>query len=599
MPARTGNTYTIPGKGTYNFKKKTYAGKGRAPAGSKKTPELSYKDVPTVTVTSSGAKTSGFASRQAARSALRSQERRSRRVGRILRQARREPQEPAKPKVPKRRELSTKPAPANMGYSDLSTMERYEVKEKALKEEIKQARTAPKPKVTRLEGPTPKIRRQEAIDARAFAKEQGRPAPKIVRAGQARVAKPGAKRIKREYRQTKRMTGRSKAPLRSEIVQTPAQAKLVRKVLRVGERKGANRKEKLAALVTGAQETGWRNLPAGGAVGGGWREELNQYYENPNNVRASANRFFDEAKSDSGGARGKGSSIADFAQQIQASGAGASYYADNEPEARSLLRQYNQGKTSPKVARKLGRIEGEAKEKGIDLRAGAKPSKKTVRRYKAIDFYAKRLEQGEVPYDYGGGHEPGTPKNPSAGLDCSSSTVWVLRKSGVKIPNIVSGEFGNYLPSGPGAVTVFYNDGHVFMRIGDRYYGTSSSNPKSGPGFVEEGYSADYLSQYNVAHVPGLGKKAAIELGIDLKGGGSQSFPGMSFSDGGTTATINGGAGTTKAKPGFSNGPIRLTPTQKANRTFKKLEAVGIGSGESTADPTLAALEKKYGSAVV
>jgi hypothetical protein len=39
---------------------------------------------------------------------------------------------------------------------------------------------------------------------------------------------------------------------------------------------------------------------------------------------------------------------------------------------------------------------------------------------------------------------------------------------------------GSVLKPGPGAVTVYYNAGHTFMKIGDRYWGTSVGDSGSG-----------------------------------------------------------------------------------------------------------------------
>lgn len=103
MPARTGNTTYIPGRGATTVKpsgKKTFVGKGPAPAGATKLPEPSPSEVPTVTVTSSGAKATGFGSQQAARQALRAQRASRLRTKAILQTTRQKP--PVKPQLPKR-----------------------------------------------------------------------------------------------------------------------------------------------------------------------------------------------------------------------------------------------------------------------------------------------------------------------------------------------------------------------------------------------------------------------------------------------------------------------------------------------------------------
>lgn len=594
MPARTGKTTYVPGVGAATSgksgKAKTFAGKGSGPAGTKKVAEKSYDEVPTVTVTDSGVSTSGFGSQKAASRAKRAQRTRVRRVRRIVNQVERNAAKRSRQSEPPKREEDWKFTKEQLHPSDpTETGGEFDRRRRTERLGIEKAAEQ---KVIKPEGPTAAIRRQEVIDARAFAKEQKRPMPRVVR---RKAPKPGAKRIKREYRQAKRVSGRG--PLRSPIVQTPEQAKIVRKVLRVGEHVGASRKEKLAALVTGAQETGFKNLAVGDNFthepAGGWRGERVEYYENPNNVREAAKEFFREAKDDTGGRRGAGESIGDFAQTIQQSAyEGDSTYGKHVTEARSLLRQYNQGKTPPKVARKLKRIEGEAQEKGINLKAVGKAPKKVVTRFKAIKAWANKIEKMEIPYNYGGGHGVGVP-DPSEGLDCSSSTVYLLNKAGVKTPNIVSGQFGEHFPAGTGAVTIFYNSGHVFLRIGNKYFGTSTGNG-GGLGYHDPP-SESYLSEYSVAHVPGLGKKQALQLGI--KPSETQSFPGMTLSSSGTSATINSGAGATVGKPGFSKRPIKLTPQQKYRRTARRLKAVGVGESAPSEEPspTLKSLEQKYG----
>lgn len=84
MPFRTGDTYTVPGKGTYNTKKKTYTGKGKAPSGYRKVKAPKPSEVPTTTVSPEGKiTTSGYRSRktaQKARRKTRSAQRRARRI---------------------------------------------------------------------------------------------------------------------------------------------------------------------------------------------------------------------------------------------------------------------------------------------------------------------------------------------------------------------------------------------------------------------------------------------------------------------------------------------------------------------------------------
>lgn len=84
MPLLTKNTYTIPGKGTVNTKRKTFTGKGKGPAGTRKVREPTAATTPTVTVSPAGrTTTSGFASKQAAGRAVRRARASRRRARRI------------------------------------------------------------------------------------------------------------------------------------------------------------------------------------------------------------------------------------------------------------------------------------------------------------------------------------------------------------------------------------------------------------------------------------------------------------------------------------------------------------------------------------
>lgn len=105
VPARTGKTTYVPGKGSYtrakSGKAKSFQGNGPAPSGSVKQPEAAAATAPTVTVTSSGATATNFGSKRAARKAVRAQARSARRVKRIERAVLSEPQRTAKRPAPK------------------------------------------------------------------------------------------------------------------------------------------------------------------------------------------------------------------------------------------------------------------------------------------------------------------------------------------------------------------------------------------------------------------------------------------------------------------------------------------------------------------
>ena len=100
------------------------------------------------------------------------------------------------------------------------------------------------------------------------------------------------------------------------------------------------------------------------------------------------------------------------------------------------------------------------------------------------------------PYRYGGGHAS---FNDSA-YDCSGSVSYVLHAAGVLDAPMASGGFMSYGRPGPGRwITIYANEGHMFMTINGRRFDTgyggngnrwaSGSRPTAG---------------YVVRHPPGL-----------------------------------------------------------------------------------------------
>lgn len=116
----------------------------------------------------------------------------------------------------------------------------------------------------------------------------------------------------------------------------------------------------------------------------------------------------------------------------------------------------------------------------------------------AITAAANLLASMHLPYSYGGGHiTPAKPTlglggAPPVGLECSSSVSFVLQHAGFNVPTMVSGSFETWGDPGPDRdVTLYASSWHIFMKIGDRYFGTSGSGlspsrstvtPKSPPG---------------------------------------------------------------------------------------------------------------------
>ena len=117
---------------------------------------------------------------------------------------------------------------------------------------------------------------------------------------------------------------------------------------------------------------------------------------------------------------------------------------------------------------------------------------------------ANQLEQARFPYVWGGGHSA-TPA-PFGPMDCSGAVSYVLQKGGVNIPTMVSGSMMGIGKPGAGPVTIFANAGHVLMRIGRRFFGTSNTNPGGGAGWIDPAPSASYLSGF-------------VQRSFDAKGG--------------------------------------------------------------------------------
>lgn len=227
----------------------------------------------------------------------------------------------------------------------------------------------------------------------------------------------------------------------------------------------------------------------------------------------------------------------------------------------------------PGAVQELRQARAAAQRQGIPVNenpAGI-PAPERMTRFQAITEAANALERMELPYVWGGGHGSSPVGDPRSygGLDCSSTVSWVLQQAGYDVPTAVSGDMQSWGEPGPGAVTIFANPEHVFLKIGNRYFGTSRTNPGGGPGWLDPGYESEANSgKYTVRHLPGLGKETALALGIDMStvpagsgGAASAGSPGITYGDGGNTARIN--EGRTQDKPAF----IDLPPVPAAAPT--------------------------------
>ncbi len=125
--------------------------------------------------------------------------------------------------------------------------------------------------------------------------------------------------------------------------------------------------------------------------------------------------------------------------------------------------------------------------------------------YDRLIAAANMVSAADLPYLWGGGHEQPARFGP---FDCSGAVSYVMQQAGYRVPTTVSGDIPSWrLPSGPGRVTIFYNPTHTFMRIGNRYFGTSAfGRPGGGAGWFDVSrLPASYLATFHEVHVPGLG----------------------------------------------------------------------------------------------
>lgn len=146
----------------------------------------------------------------------------------------------------------------------------------------------------------------------------------------------------------------------------------------------------------------------------------------------------------------------------------------------------------------------------------------------ALVAEADRIDRLELPYVWGGGHQS-SPAPPDGPFDCSGAVSRVLQAVGYPIPTLVSGQFMRVGEPGPGRVTVWAYDGHVFLTIDGRGWGTGSA-PRGGAGWLR--YDRPRSGRFVARHLPEFeGDEqvdlSALDLGTVLVG-----------SDGGTAPTV-------------------------------------------------------------
>jgi cell wall-associated NlpC family hydrolase len=143
---------------------------------------------------------------------------------------------------------------------------------------------------------------------------------------------------------------------------------------------------------------------------------------------------------------------------------------------------------------------GDARQPNVRYRGGI------MSHYDRLVASANMVSAADFPYVWGGGHE--SVEAPFGPFDCSGAVSYVMQQAGYTVPTTVSGNIGSWkLPTGPGRVTIFYNQTHTFMRIGHRFFGTSGfARPGGGAGWFDVNrLPTSYLGQFQEVHVPKLG----------------------------------------------------------------------------------------------
>lgn len=173
---------------------------------------------------------------------------------------------------------------------------------------------------------------------------------------------------------------------------TPEQQRIIRAIIRIGRRRRERPKEIMAALMAGRVESNFRNLRYGDRDSRGWRQERASLYRNPNNVRASINRFYNETSGE--GRNGRGMTAGQLAQAVQGS-AFPGRYQPHKGEARRLMRSVGRGKgwrRGGAGSRIVGGRRGVPGTVGVDPRQSPEPGSTWV-----ADLLRDQLESQSAP----------------------------------------------------------------------------------------------------------------------------------------------------------------------------------------------------------
>jgi hypothetical protein len=120
----------------------------------------------------------------------------------------------------------------------------------------------------------------------------------------------------------------------------------------------------------------------------------------------------------------------------------------------------------------------------------------------ANDFRSRAdaINAKHLPYQWGGGHGGKVDPTKATPLDCSGAVSAVL---GIN-PRVASQfeTFGKPGDGGNRGVTIYAKSTHVLMKIDGHFFGTSSTNPGGGAGWIPQAaISPEYLKGFTVRHV--------------------------------------------------------------------------------------------------
>lgn len=181
-------------------------------------------------------------------------------------------------------------------------------------------------------------------------------------------------------------------------------------------------------------------------------------------------------------------------------------------------------------------------QRGATDESGKSSTNTKVTHYDAIVAAANEISSKHYTYVLGGGHNPQYAPTEN-GYDCSGSVSAVLHSAGYELGGPQTAEFyetwGLPGPDPAGKVTIYAKkDGeHVFMKIGNRFWGTSDGSDGNanepggqGPGWLPGETAFDSESgEFIERHPQGLSEAANVKIT------GSTEIPGGGGSEGGST----------------------------------------------------------------